>query len=248
MAFTSANCLNSPSLSAFSAVCHIGHQIAAFHLQCFLMIWQAHQWTRHIASHSGNSHTTHNGASSAYIISSSKDILKSLPLGYSMITSEIPGWLGFPTKTWVVRSAWLIYSTKHQLHDVWRGPSLWTSNAAQAVRVPSYVSVPSTSKADQKPSDAASISVDCRGLQILYIPNPKTLEDDPEGWPWASTAAFYSSSKRGILSNCSVDHFFLFHILAAQTGPWTAAWTISCLICLKVCCCSGVHVKFFHTT
>lgn len=139
MAFTSANCLNSPSLSAFSAVCHIGHQIAAFHLQCFLMIWQAHQWTRHIASHSGNSHTTHNGASSAYIISSSKDILKSLPLGYSMITSEIPGWRGFPTKTWVVRSAWLIYSTKHQLHDVWRGPSLWTSNAAQAVRVPRAV-------------------------------------------------------------------------------------------------------------
>ena len=76
----------------------------AFHLRCFPTMRQDPSVNRaYCLSFSGSS--LYSGASSAHVTSSSGDIPKSLPSGQSVITSRIPGRLGFPIRLHCVISA-----------------------------------------------------------------------------------------------------------------------------------------------
>jgi len=109
MAFTSANCLDSPSPSAVSATCRVGLHTAAFHLRYFRTMWQDPSVNRAYCFLSSGS-WLYSGDSSARVTSSSGDAPKSLPSGQSMITSRIPGRLRFPI--W----ARCVVSATHLLH------------------------------------------------------------------------------------------------------------------------------------
>lgn len=109
MAFSSANYLHSPFSSGASATYHVGLHIAAFHLWCFPKIWQDSSVNRaYFFSFSGS--LLYSGASSACVTTSSGDTPKSLSLSQTTVTSEIPGWLGFPV--W----AYYVITATHLLH------------------------------------------------------------------------------------------------------------------------------------
>ena len=99
------------------------------------------------------------GVSSAHVMSSSGKSLKSLPSGQSMITSRIPGRLGFPT--W---ARWVISAT-HLLHVA---SVAWCVERTLSLNIQprtsnrgarrSCASVPTTSETARTPSYAARIS------------------------------------------------------------------------------------------
>ncbi|CAM9267315.1 unnamed protein product, partial [Bubo scandiacus] len=95
MAFTSANCLDSPCPSTASVVSRVGCHTAAFHRRCFPTMRQDPSVNRaYRFSSSGSS--LYGGASSARFTSCSSDIPASLLSGQFMIISTNPGGVEVP--------------------------------------------------------------------------------------------------------------------------------------------------------
>ena len=123
----------------------------------------------------------YSGASSARVTSSSGDIPKSLPSGLSIITSKIPGRLGFPT-----RARWVISAT-HLLHVAsvaWRMEGMFPLNIQPSTgnwaAWSNCASVPTSSKAGRTLHmlPISLFQLEYSGLRTLCIPDSKTLGVD----------------------------------------------------------------------
>ena len=158
MVFTSADCLNLPCPSAASVPCHVGLHAASFHPCCFPRIQQDPSVNRAYRPSFSDS-LFYSGTSSAHATSYSGDILKSLPSDWSMITSKIPGQLGFLIQdhcrmrvTYILHVASVAWCV-----EVTFLLNIQPSTSSQGVKR-RCAFMPTTSKADQMPTYAARIS------------------------------------------------------------------------------------------
>lgn len=240
MPFSSVTWIDPPCPSIASATCCIGLHTAVFCFQCIRTIQQELLVkTAYCFPFSGADYIVRPSQHITFSSCFSDVSTEFLPSGQLVLTSKIPGQLGFPIQ------APHVISMTHSMKSM-------------ACVKHSLNSQPTTGRLRCQEELCFGVShfwsssnpfISCQNLFFSRsvaglgspAPEPQGSSSDIPGYLLPDTPG------KTILPSCGVE---LFTSYAVVTGPRATAWAIFCFICSKAQCCSGPHLKsfFFQVT